>query len=310
MDAGARVLRCSRNENAELFRAAIGGYGLFGVIASARLRLVPFGKVVRRVRMIDVDYVLGAIEPDARYGDFQFAVDPAGDEFMRRGILTTYVPVDAPLTAGSADLSEEQFVELVRLAHVDPGRAFGEYARFVGSTDGHVFTVDSHQRSLFVDDYHRRLDAEFGHVGTEMITELYVPPESLADFLAGVREDFRAHGVQLIYGTVRFIEQDEESALAWARRRYACVIFNIHVEHAAVQLERATDDLRRLIDRAIRCGGSYYPTYHRFATREQVLACHPALPQFLKLKLRYDPEERFQSEWYRHYRRMFADESE
>jgi protein-S-isoprenylcysteine O-methyltransferase len=28
---------------------------------------------------------------------------------------------------------------------------------------------------------------------------------------------------------------------------------------------------------------------------------------FLRLKKRYDPEERFQSDWYRHYRTMFAD---
>lgn len=40
-DASGRALRCSRREHAELFRLAIGGYGLFGVIASVRLRLAP-----------------------------------------------------------------------------------------------------------------------------------------------------------------------------------------------------------------------------------------------------------------------------
>lgn len=52
---------------------------------------------------------------------------------------------------------------------------------------------------------------------------------------------------------------------------------------------------------------SYYLTYHKFATRDQILACYPQFPEFLRLKRRYDPEERFQSDWYRHYRRMFAD---
>lgn len=308
VDAQARVLRCSRDENEELFRAAIGGYGLFGVITSARLRLVPFGKLVRRVRTLDVEGLAAAIEPDARYGDFQFAIDPASDGFLRRGILTTYVPADAatPLSPEGGDLSERQFLELVALAHTEPSRAFDEYARFFASTDGRVFTVDSHQRSLFVDDYHRAIDARLGHVGTEMITELYVPPEALPEFLASVRADFRAHAVRLIYGTVRLIERDEESVFAWARKRFACVIFNLHVEHAPAALDRAAEDLRRLIDRAIERGGSYYPTYHRFATRAQVEACHPALLELLRLKRRYDPEERFQSEWYRHYRAMFA----
>src|SRR6266404_4187004 len=54
-------------------------------------------------------------------------------------------------------------------------------------------------------------------------------------------------------------------------------------------------------------GGSYYLTYHRYATRKQVEACYPQFAEFLRLKKKYDPDERFQSDWYRHYRTMFAD---
>jgi hypothetical protein len=32
------------------------------------------------------------------------------------------------------------------------------------------------------------------------------------------------------------------------------------------------------------------------------------MPEFLRLKRRYDPDLRFQSEWYRHYARMFHGE--
>jgi hypothetical protein len=37
-----------------------------------------------------------------------------------------------------------------------------------------------------------------------------------------------------------------------------------------------------------------------------VEAAHPRFVEFLRLKRRWDPEERFQSDWYRHYRAMFA----
>src|SRR6267378_2043542 len=36
-----RIVRCSRTENPELFSAALGGYGLFGFILDAELRVVP-----------------------------------------------------------------------------------------------------------------------------------------------------------------------------------------------------------------------------------------------------------------------------
>lgn len=41
VDGRGDVHRCSRSENAELFRLAIGGYGLFGIVYSVTLRLVP-----------------------------------------------------------------------------------------------------------------------------------------------------------------------------------------------------------------------------------------------------------------------------
>ena len=92
----------------------------------------------------------------------------------------------------------------------------------------------------------------------------------------------RAAELNIVYGTVRLIEQDNESFLPWARRPYACVIFNVHVEHATRGLIRAGDVFRRLIDIGLRYGGSYYPTYHRHALKRQLVAGYPQFPQFLR----------------------------
>ncbi len=86
-----------------------------------------------------------------------------------------------------------------------------------------------------------------------------------------------------------------------------CVICNLHVRHTKEGQRKAAEDFRRIIDRAIEFGGRYYLTYHRWALRRQVEACYSQFVDFLKLKKKYDPEERFQSEWYRHYKTMFAD---
>ena len=71
-------------------------------------------------------------------------------------------------------------------------------------------------------------------------------------------------------------------------------------------IEALAAALRRLIDLGIRHGGSYYPTYHKYATRKQVETCYPQFAEFLKLKRKYDPGEVFQSDWYRHYVKMFS----
>jgi FAD/FMN-containing dehydrogenase len=53
---------CSRAQNAELFRLAIGGYGLFGAVASVRLRLAPRRALERVVQVIDIDDLVPAVE--------------------------------------------------------------------------------------------------------------------------------------------------------------------------------------------------------------------------------------------------------
>jgi FAD/FMN-containing dehydrogenase len=120
------------------------------------------------------------------------------------------------------------------------------------------------------------------------------------------RVALRERKANVIYGTVRLIERDDETFLAWARDRYACLIFNLHIEHTPEAIERAAGAFRALIDLGIAHGGSYYLTYHRWARKDQVERCYPQMAEFLALKRRHDPDERFQSTWYRHYRQMFA----
>jgi FAD/FMN-containing dehydrogenase len=162
-----------------------------------------------------------------------------------------------------------------------------------------------------VDNYHEELDRKLGAKvkATEMITEIYVPREKLVAFMMDAKKRLRDEDANVIYGTVRLIEKDEESFLAWARENWACVIFNLHIAHTSEGIEKAANSFRSLIDLGIKYGGSYYLTYHRYARREQVEACYPQFKEFLKLKLKYDPEERFQSDWYRHYKKMFEVES-
>ncbi len=314
VDANGNARTCSRDENRELFRLAIGGYGLFGVITSVRLRLVPRVKVQREVAILDIEELAPAFEERIAagftYGDFQYATDPDSGDFLRKGVFSCYRPVaaDAPMREDQRSLSEDDWKELIYLAHADRTRAFQAYASYYLSTSGQVYWSDTHQLSTYLDDYHRVLAPRLGpEQATEMITEIYVPRNALAAFLGDLRDRFRAQRTNLIYGTIRLIERDDESFLAWAKAPYACVIFNLHVVHTPEGIERSAGAFRELIQTAIGYGGSYFLTYHRFATREQVEVCYPQFPEFLRLKRRYDRDETFQSDWYRHYRGVFGD---
>src|SRR5438034_1058599 len=209
INAAGKSIRCSRDENNELFRLAIGGYGLFGSIGSVTLRLVTRQKL-RRV----------------------FEIILAGDLPKR---------------------FEERITKKI--------------------------LYDNFQFTIY---------------------------KKLPNFLAEAAELLHSNRTIVIYGTVRLIEKDDESFLAWAKQPYACVIFNLLTFHTPGGIEASARSFRGLIDLAIARGGSYYLTYHKFAKLDQVMACYPQFKQFLALKRKHDPTERFQSDWYRYYRKLFA----
>jgi len=316
LGADGQVRTCNREQNSALFSLAIGGYGLFGIITAVKLRLMRRTKMQRLVSVIELAELLPAVEDAVAggclYGDFQFAIDPLSEDFLNKGVFSRYRPVHEKtvMPERQKELHGEDWIDLLTLAHQEKSRAFESYSRYYLSTHGQHYWSDSHQLSEYLSDYHRQIDARLGPsgCGTEMITELYVPRHRLVSFMADVRADLRNANANVIYGTIRFIERDEESFLPWARAPYACIIFNLHTAHTPAALEKTAADFRRLIDRAIQHSGSYYLTYHRWASRQQVQACYPEFTGFLALKRQYDPAERFQSEWYRHYKKLFASE--
>ncbi len=314
VDARGEPRRCSRRENPELFALAIGGYGLFGVITSVRLRLAPRVKLRRVVELGQLAALptrfAARIAQGYAFGDFQFATDLVGEQGLRDGVFSCYLPVpdEVPVPEGQRELRREDWLELLALGHRDRAAAFRRYSEYYLSTDGQIDFSDTHQLSEYIDDYHAVLGARLAgqQGGGEMITEIYVPRDELPAFMEEARADLRAGAADLIYGTVRLIERDDETLLAWARQPWACVIFNLHTERDEAALAATAGRFRQLIERARRRGGSYYLTYHRWASREQVLACHPKIVEFLAAKEHHDPEGRFASDWWRHHRALCA----
>jgi FAD/FMN-containing dehydrogenase len=310
VQADGEVRRVSRDSNPDLFRLAVGGYGLFGVITEVEIRLVPRTRVERVVEITRIDGLAERLEQRIRdgflMGDFQFCPDEGSKGFLQEGVFACYRPVDvtdAPTDTGLA-LEPSEWRELLVDAHHRKGRAWERYTRHYVRTHGQQYSHDRAQLGYYDPEYvHRVREArpELGP-GSLMITELYVPRERIEEFMLAAARTLRRHEASLIYGTIRIIAKDDETFLPWARQNYACVVMNLRVGHTADGIARAQKTFRALIDLALERDGSFFLTYHRWATPEQVRHAYPRFDDFLQRKLRHDPEERLQSDWYRHWR--------
>ncbi len=123
VNAEGEVLNVSRTENPELFRLAIGGYGLFGVITTIDLRLMHRVKLQRVVEVVQLDALREKVSQRFTegflYGDFQYKTDEQANDFMRVGVFSSYrpIPLSQPMPATQKRLSKENWYDLMVLAH-------------------------------------------------------------------------------------------------------------------------------------------------------------------------------------------------
>lgn len=305
VDPQGHVRRVNRHDDPERFALAIGGYGLFGIVTDVTLRLETRRTLQRRTCLLRRSELATAFtqarNDGACFGDFQFAIDPHSPDFLDLGVFACYLPSEQYAKPSAAlHLDTADWHDLLHLAHTDKSEAFRRYSAFYLATDGQCYGSDEHQFGVYLDGYHERIDRCLGHIGSELITELYVPLPALEAMLATLAEDCRKFGVDVIYGTVRLIRKDNETVLAWARQDWACIVLNVHVRHADNARQRAREDMRRLIDHALSFGGSFYLTYHRHARADQLRAAYPRIDAFLAAKRVHDPEGLLVSDWYQH----------
>jgi FAD/FMN-containing dehydrogenase len=316
--ADGELIHCSRSEHSDLFALACGGYGLFGVIYAVTLRLCVRQRMERLVDILDVDDAAQAVyrrvQQGCLYGDFQFAIDAEDQAFLSRGVFSCYRPLDAPddsecAGAMDSDFQPAQWLELLRLAHTDKKRAFATYAQHYLATHGQRYWSDTLQLATYLPSYAEYLSQHQPQATKEslMIGEHYVPQEHLLDYMKRARRVLLEHGSEVVYGTIRAIEPDHTTFLPWAKSAYCCIVFNLRTVHSAEGIARSARSFRGLIDAALDLEGSFYLTYHRWWTKAQLIRAYPKIEAFIQLKRRWDPNEKFSSDWYRHLTRVLND---
>jgi FAD/FMN-containing dehydrogenase len=307
------LAQCSRTENPELFRLAVGGYGLFGFVTTLTLRLAPRQLLERAAEVRSAAGLAGVFEEQARagyvMGEFLLAVDDKSPDFLARGVLVCHRPAaaGAPPPDKRRGLAERDWLEILHLAHTAKGEAFSRLVAHYQATHGQLYWSDEVQMAAYPEGYHREIDRRRNaeRRSTESICALLCERERLDALLADLREMARREKIEIVHALVRAVEPDRESFLAWARKPYACIDLHVHVEHGTSGTIRAGDQFRRLLDLGVKHGGGFHPAYNRYALRRQVDAALPRMQDFLRLKRKYDPQEVLQSDWYRHYRRMY-----
>jgi FAD/FMN-containing dehydrogenase len=302
MKADGSVIACSRTENRELFSLALGGYGLFGVILDADLRVVPN----ERLRLEQYVVPLGrAMESFARslrktpnvemvYARMNITPQKMFDEVLVNVFYREDGPIPHLTAAGSHWLPRLVF-------RGSAGSTYGKEMRWSAETNiqpelaGKVVS----RNQLMNDNAEWYLDRSEGT--TDILHEYFVDRDHAGEFLAAARKIIRKHNADLLNVTVRDVRTDTDTFLNYARKdMLAFVMFfsQPRTDTGEAEMQAMTVEL---VDAVLEAGGRYYLPYRLHATSEQFRRAYPQADEFFSLKRKYDPQELFQNQFYRKY---------
>ncbi|MDX3883671.1 MAG: FAD-binding oxidoreductase [Sphingomonas sp.] len=318
MLADGRIVTASRTENADLFAHVVGGYGLFGVLLSAELEVVP-NDVYRSERSLisyrDFPETFAAIEADPAIGLTYTHLSTAPGSLLQEALVYAYRKVPADQSLPRAPLGEVSSTKLRRLTvNLSKRNDFFKAAKWWAEKNvEHRLESCTIPRAQAMGDGEAclvsRNDPMHDSVAylrdalpreTDILHEYFVPRDRLVPFIDGMRALFRERDVNLVNASIRAVGA-EANALSYAPKPAFSVVLYLNQPADAggtAAMARLTSDLIDLCDRE---GGRFFLPYQLHYTTAQLVRSYPELPAFLAEKRRWDPDGLFSNTWYARY---------
>jgi len=322
MLADGQVVTASRTENAELFNLVVGGYGLFGIVLTAQLDVVPNAIYESRRTLLPTSEVprkLEQIIADPSIGLMYTHLSTAPGSLLDEALIYTYHRTDdagierAPL----GEIGSVKFRRLtVNLAkRSEAFRGFKWWAeknlehRFESCTvtraqamgDGEACLVSRNDPMHDSVPYLRNSMKD----DTDILQEYFVPRDRLITFIDGLREIVRSRDANLLNASIRVVGK-EDNFLTYAPEPAYSVVLYFNQRTDAEGNARMSRLTSALIDLTHKQGGRFFLPYQLYYTPGQLSDAYPQIAQFFAEKRKWDPEERFSNRWYERFGRSFG----
>jgi FAD/FMN-containing dehydrogenase len=317
MLADGKAVTASRDVNPELFGLIVGGYGLFGVILSAELDVVP-NDIYRSGRELvatkDLPARLQQILADPSIGLMYTHLSTAPGSLLDEALIYTYRKTDAT-GAERAPLREVGSVRMRRLTvnlakksavfqglkwwsekHLEPRFETCTVTRAQAMHDGEACLVSRNDPMHDSVPYLRNAMKD----DTDILHEYFIPRDRLLPFLDGLRDVVRREHASLLNASIRVVGQ-EHNVLTYAPQpAYSIVLyFNQKTDGAAnAHMARLTSDL---IDLAHANRGRFFLPYQLHYSPEQLEQSYPLIREFFAAKRKWDPDGLLANTWYERY---------
>ena len=297
------IVEASPMQNAQLFDAAIGGYGGIGVIVEAELDLVPNTRIARSDKKMRTAQYKAWFDTNVRsHRDIVFHNFDLYPPDYRRGRAVSWTVTDDPATAPRLQPLARGFLSAKYLLWAITETPLGKFRR------EYLYDPVLHLgKKVHWRNYEAGYDvAELEPVGrskrTYVLQEYFVPVAAVDAFAKAMSATLSRHAVNVVNISVRHALADNRTLMAWARGETFAFVLYYKQRTRDNAKERVGVWTRELIDAVLAMGGTYYLPYQLHATDEQFHRAYPRASELFALKTKLDPYYRLRGAlWDRYY---------
>lgn len=306
--ADGRIMNVSRNENADLFDVAIGGYGLFGVILDVTLSLTENEMYKQRYDTMDVEsysqYFEEQVKADPRIRLHIARISVAPDHFLKDMYAVNYLKDDSTPLQGNDRLKVREDGVVISKLMFNFNRTFNwgknvlwELQKPIfAKQDGRLITRNNAMRS-------ESLFMAYGQAGSnDILQEYFIPVKEFAGFVQDMSMVLQTEKLNILNITVRYVNQDEEALLSYAKEDMFALVCLFHVPLSKEGQRSVQSGIQQVLNHVIERKGSYYLPYIAYPRLDQFRSAYPRYETFFRKKEQYDPNHVFMNYFYSDYK--------
>lgn len=300
LKADGTIVCASRKENGDLFRAVIGGYGLFGAIIEAEIELTDNVVYQSSGQVVAIEdypaYVQKHILGQPQIGLHFARVNISSNNFLREAIAVSYIQ-DNKALCDEALKPESKIAwnktRLFFLRHFDVVKDLRWPIEVRLESKPQILTRNQAMRPpVKCLSYNSKFN-------TDILQEYFIPVDQFGKFAEALRVIALIENINLLNVTIRYVPRDTLSLLPYAKEN--CFAFVLYVTLPLKEQEKAQQWTQRLIDEALACRGTYYLPYQLYATQEQLRKAYPEVDSLVEAKRVFDPQGIFSNTFYQVY---------
>jgi FAD/FMN-containing dehydrogenase len=303
MKENGEIINCSRQENQELFKLVIGGYGLFGIVLDVKLKVVENEalqyKYIRLSPQKYVNYYKKYISENPNVNLVFGRLRISDKHFLEEATLNFFEKVEAAIPA----LPNKKSSETQRL--VFRGSVNSEYGKRLRwdleTSMNKVSKNEIYSRNELLND-HVSLIENKDTSSTDLLQEYFIPERNFNQFIKDMKPILRNSKIDLLNITIRGVHQDNDSYLSYARENVFGFVLLFNQKKTDKQEAEMKKLTNQLLEVALKNDGTFYLPYRLHIDKDKMRKSYRNADKFFQLKLRYDPTELFNNKFYEHYK--------